>query len=282
MNFLITGAKGQLGSKIKDYKNNFSDHLFFFTDVDTLDITDEIAVNEFIEGNEIDILINCAAYTAVDKAESETDLAQKLNAKAPGLLARACKQKGAALIHVSTDYVFNGKTFIPYREDMTTDPQSAYGKTKLNGEIAVRESGVDGAIVRTSWLYSEYGNNFMKTMLRMGAEREQLSVVFDQAGSPTYAGDLALALVQLALQKFNGLEVYHYANEGVCSWYDFAVEIMKHKSLDCKIKPIESKDYPTPAARPPYSVFNKSKIKNKLSIDIPHWRDSLTMCLDKL
>lgn len=282
MNFLITGAKGQLGSKIKDYKGDFSEHQFFFTDVDTLDITDERAVDDFIRENKIAVLINCAAYTAVDKAESETDLAQKLNAEAPGLLARACKQNGTALIHVSTDYVFSGKTFIPYREEMTTDPQSAYGNTKLNGENAVEESGVEGAIVRTSWLYSEYGNNFVKTMLRLGAEREQLSVVFDQSGSPTYAGDLALALVKLALQEFNGLEVYHYSNEGVCSWYDFAVEIMKHKSLSCIIKPIETKDYPTPAARPPYSVFNKAKIKNKLGVGIPHWRDSLTSCLDKL
>ncbi|HKK67006.1 MAG TPA: dTDP-4-dehydrorhamnose reductase [Bacteroidales bacterium] len=282
MNFLITGANGQLGSKIQDLQSEYSGNTFFFTDVDTLDITNEKAIGSYIEKNKIDVLINCAAYTAVDKAESETLLAQKLNAEAPGLLAKACERHRAAFIHVSTDYVFSGKTYIPYREEMPTDPQSAYGNTKRLGELAVIESGVKGAIVRTSWLYSEYGNNFVKTMLRLGSERAELSVVYDQAGSPTYAGDLAIALLKLAGKPFEGTELYHFSDEGVCSWYDFAVEIMKQKSLNCKINPIESKDYPTPAERPPYSVFNKSKIKQKLNIKIPHWRDSLTKCLEKL
>lgn len=282
MNFLITGAKGQLGSKIQDLQGEFHGNSFFFTDVDILDITNEEAIEGYIASNKIDVLINCAAYTAVDKAESETLLAQKLNAEAPGLLAKVCKRHQAALIHVSTDYVFSGKTYIPYREEMPTDPQSAYGKTKYMGELAVKKSGVKGAIVRTSWLYSEYGNNFLKTMLRLGNERAELSVVYDQAGSPTYAGDLALAILQLAVTPFEGTALYHFSDEGVCSWYDFAVEIMKQKSLNCKVKPIESKDYPTPAERPPYSVFNKSKIKQKLNIEIPHWRNSLTKCLEKL
>ncbi|MGM0566486.1 MAG: dTDP-4-dehydrorhamnose reductase [Bacteroidota bacterium] len=282
MNLLITGANGQLGSSIKKWQDDFHQHKFFFTDVDTLDITDEASVENTIKSKNINVLINCAAYTAVDKAEEEQEKAMLLNEQAPEILARVCYKYNVGLLHVSTDYVFDGKTYIPYREDMDTNPASAYGKSKQAGELKVLKSGAQGAIVRTSWLYSEFGNNFTKTMLRLGAEKDELKVVYDQVGSPTYAADLAYALLLLSGKAHSGMEIYHYANEGVCSWYDMAVEIMKHKQLDCNIKAIESKDYPTPAERPPYSVFNKSKIKHFLNIAIPHWRESLNKCLNNL
>lgn len=282
MNLLITGANGQLGSSIKKWQEDFHQHRFVFTDVDSLDITDEASVENTIKNKNIDVLVNCAAYTAVDKAEEEQEKAMLLNEQAPKILAHVCSKYNVGLLHVSTDYVFDGKTYVPYCEDMDTRPASAYGKSKLAGEFKVLKSGARGAIVRTSWLYSEFGNNFTKTMLRLGAERDELKVVYDQIGSPTYAGDLAYALLLLADKAQPGMEIYHYANEGVCSWYDMAVEIMKQKQLNCNIKAIESKDYPTPAQRPPYSVFNKSKIKHFLNIAIPHWRESLNKCLNNL
>jgi len=282
MNLLITGANGQLGSSIKKRQDNFSHHKYYFTDVDTLDITDEKSVESTIQNNNIDVLINCAAYTAVDKAEEEQDKATMLNEHAPEILARVCYKHNVRLLHVSTDYVFDGKTYIPYRENAEPNPASAYGESKRAGELKVLQSGARGAIVRTSWLYSEFGKNFTKTMLRLGAEKDELSVVCDQVGNPTYAGDLAYALMLLADKMPEKMEIYHFANEGVCSWYDMAVEIMKKKQLKCSIKPIETKDYPTPAERPPYSVFNKSKIKQFLNIAIPHWRESLNKCLNNL
>ncbi|MDZ7775259.1 MAG: dTDP-4-dehydrorhamnose reductase [Bacteroidales bacterium] len=282
MNLLITGANGQLGSEIRALHNQFTQHRFYFTDADTLDITDEGALDRFTGDNHIDMLINCAAYTAVDKAEEEKEKAMLLNGTAPATLGAVCRRKDITLLHVSTDYVFSGKTYVPYEESMDPDPMSAYGLTKLAGERAMKNSGAKGAIIRTSWLYSAYGNNFVKTMLRLGAEKEQLQVVFDQVGSPTYAGDLAYALLLLTEKPLKGMEIYHYANEGVCSWYDMAVEIMNSRRLPCHINPIETKDYPTPAMRPPYSVFNKAKIKQFLNISIPHWRESLNRCLENL
>lgn len=282
MNLLITGANGQLGSEIGALEDDFHQHQFYFTDVDTLDITNEAAVDQFIAENHIEVLINCAAYTAVDKAEEEYDKAMLLNGTAPAILGAVCRRRGVKLLHVSTDYVFSGKTYRPYNETMSPDPQSAYGRTKLSGEEALMHSGVNGAIVRTSWLYSAYGNNFVKTMMRLGSERKSLPVVFDQVGSPTYARDLAYALLLLAGKPAKGVEVFHYANEGVCSWYDMATEIMWQQKLACHIRPIETKDYPTPAQRPPYTVFNKSKIKQFLNISIPHWRESLNTYLNNL
>lgn len=282
MKFIITGADGQLGSSIRKLKGAFPEHKFLFTDIGTLDITLDDAVRNYLDEHQPDVMINCAAYTAVDKAESEQKLAELLNAKAPAILGNACKKKAIPLIHVSTDYVFSGQSYVPYSENDSPDSQSAYGKTKLAGEQELINTGANGAIVRTSWLYSEFGGNFVKTMLKLGREREKLPVVFDQVGCPTYASDLALILIKLAEKNLKGMELYHFADEGVCSWYDFAIEIMKIKKLECTIQPILTKDYPTPAKRPPYSVFNKEKIKQKLQATIPHWRDSLITCLNEL
>ena len=282
MNILITGANGQLGSEIKRIHKNYSQHRFFFTDVDELDITNYQQVKASLANQKIDTLINCAAYTAVDKAEEEEAKASLINGKAPGILAEAAKETGAKLIHVSTDYVFNGKTYTPYKESDKPNPEAAYGKTKLEGEKAIAESNANAFIVRTAWLYSEYGKNFVKTMLRLGAEKEEIGVIFDQVGSPTYALDLAEAVLKLAGTKAKGTTVYHYSNEGVCSWYDLAVEIMNYKGYQCRVKALETHEYPTPASRPPYSVLNKTKIKDDLSLKVPHWRTSLVKCLDNL
>jgi len=280
---LITGSKGQLGSEIHKLSSNYKYFNFIFTDVLELDITNESQVFDFYEKNKFDFIVNCAAYTAVDKAETDFEFAKKINIIGVKNLAKLSSEKKIPIIHVSTDYVFDGHAFIPYKETDKTNPNSAYGNTKLLGEKELQNIE-NHIIIRTSWLYSSFGNNFVKTMFRLGNQRESLNVVFDQVGTPTYAEDLAkviLHIIQLSANDINSFKsgIYHYSNEGVCSWYDFAVEIMKVTKTDCKIFPIETKDYPTPAKRPNYSLLNKSKIKNTFQISIPHWADSLKKCI---
>ncbi len=297
MNILVTGVNGQLGSEIRylvmsekniiqHSKLNIQNYNFYFTDRNKLDITNKNKIEEFVNKNNIKIIINCAAYTAVDKAESEKELADLINHKAVEYLANISKQKEILLIHISTDYVFDGKNYKPYTEEDKTNPQGVYGLTKLKGEEAFKNSNAKGIIIRTSWVYSSFGNNFVKTMLRL-KDRGELGVVFDQVGTPTYARDLARVILEIINKHFNKLnsfkaEIFHFSNEGVCSWYDFAKEIMKIAKIDCTINPIETKDYPTPAKRPFYSVLNKSKIKKEFDINIPYWKDSLNKCLEKL
>ena len=283
LNILVTGSNGQLGSDIQELSSNY-EYKFFFTDRDSLDITCQKDIESFVEENSINIIINCAAYTAVDKAEQEIEFADKINHQAVRYLAETSKQRDIKLVHVSTDYVFNGQSNKPYTESDPTNPNSVYGKTKLDGEKALQEiNPKDSIVIRTSWVYSSFGNNFVKTMLRLGKERDSLGVIFDQVGPPTYAKDLAKAILDI-LPKINNekVEIYHYSNEGVLSWCDFAKEIMRMAKLDCQINPIESKEYPTPAARPHYSLLNKSKIKNEFDIVIPYYKDSLDECLKKM
>ncbi len=282
-NILVTGSNGQLGSEIRDLSHNYSDK-FFFTGKEELDINDEVKIKTFIEANNIDTIINCAAYTAVDKAEIDKELANKINYLALSNLAEISKDKNIKLIHISTDYVFDGKNYKPYLESDITNPTSVYGRTKLDGEKILQDiNPKNSIIIRTSWVYSSYGTNFVKTMLRLGEQKEELGVIFDQVGTPTYAADLAKTILDI-LPKVNNkkIEVYNYSNEGVLSWYDFAKEIMKIAKLDCKINPIQTKEYPRPALRPHYSLLNKSKIKEEFNISIPYWKDSLDKCLIKI
>lgn len=283
LNVLVTGSKGQLGSEIKELSVNY-DYNFFFTDRTNLDITNENELRSFIQTNNIDTIINCAAYTAVDKAEEEKEQADLVNRKAIKKLAKVSNAYGAKLIHISTDYVFDGKAYKPYVEEFQTNPNSVYGQTKLNGEIElIKINPKNSIIIRTSWVYSSYGANFVKTMLRLGKEKESLGVIFDQVGTPTYANDLAQVILDI-LPKIDNqkTQIYHYSNEGVLSWYDFAKEIMKMTKIDCQINPIETYQYPTPAKRPHYSLLNKAKIKKEFKIEIPYWKDSLDKCLKKM
>ncbi|WP_297503501.1 dTDP-4-dehydrorhamnose reductase [Thermococcus sp.] len=280
---MVTGVNGQLGSEIRELSSGYK-YNFYFTDSSVLDITDFAKVKEFLEANKIDIIINCAAYTAVDKAEEDEVNADRVNHLAVENLATIAKDRNIKLIHVSTDYIFDGKNFKPYIEDDITNPTGVYGKTKLDGENAMREiTPKNSIIIRTSWVYSSFGDNFVKTMLCLGKERDSLGVIFDQTGTPTYARDLAKAILDILPNITNDrVEIYNYSNEGVLSWYDFAREIMKMAKIHCKINPIETKDYPTQAKRPYYSVLNKSKIKKELKLTIPYWKDSLDECLRKL
>ena len=279
---LVTGSNGQLGCEIKELvcENNS----FFFTDRESLDITNLHAINEWIEKNNINVIINCAAYTAVDKAETDTEMADKINHLAVKCLAQISKEKHIKLIHISTDYVFDGKNHIPYVEADQTNPQSVYGQTKLDGEKAMQEINPrNSIIIRTSWLYSFYGGNFVKTMLRLGKEKESLGVICDQVGSSTHARDLAKAILEILPNiKNEKVEIYNYSNEGVLSWYDFAKEILRMSKSTCQVNPIETKEYPTPAKRPNYSLLSKSKIKKEFKIEIPYWKDSLDECLKRL
>ena len=279
-NILVTGANGQLGSELQTFAKEYA-YNFFFTDKSTLDITNEKSIREFVEKNSIDVIVNAAAYTAVDKAEDDKVNADKVNHLATKYLAQIAKDKNIKLIHISTDYVFDGKNYKPYNEDDTTSPNGVYGATKLAGEKAMQAINPENSIIiRTSWVYSSFGANFIKTMLRLGREKDQLGVIFDQVGTPTYAKDLAQAILDIIPNiKNEKVEIYNYSNEGVLSWYDFAKEIMKMAKLDCKINPIETKEYPTPAERPHYSLLNKAKIKKDFNIDIPYWKDSLDTCL---
>jgi dTDP-4-dehydrorhamnose reductase len=280
-NVLVTGAGGQLGSELKELAPKEG---FWFTDRTDLDISDKEVLEKFITENKIDTIINCAAYTAVDKAEEDQESADKINHQAVRVMAELAKAKDLKLVHISTDYVFDGKGYKPYKEDDQTNPNSVYGATKRLGEEAILQiAPKNSIIIRTSWVYSSFGANFVKTMLRLGKEKKELGVIYDQIGTPTYARDLASAILeilpQIALQK---PEIYHYSNEGAISWYDFAKEIMKMAKLSCQINPIETWQYPTPAARPHYSLLNKSKIKNDFGLQIPYWKDSLNECLHKL
>ncbi len=287
MQILITGANGQLGNEINRLKTGFPEWNFLFTDVDTLDITDEAAVRDYIDTQNIDFVVNCAAYTAVDKAESDYDLAHRVNALAPQILARQSQRAGARFIHVSTDYVFAGNACVPYAEEDAPDPQGVYGKTKLAGEQFALAENPNTVILRTAWLYSSFGNNFVKTMLRLGNERDELNVVFDQIGSPTYAADLAKAILHImeryAQNAANFIPgIYHFTDEGVASWFDFARTIFELASVSCKVMPVLSDQFPTPAKRPHYSVLNKSKVKTNFELDIPYWKDSLKECIKEL
>jgi len=285
-NILVTGSYGQLGNELHELADQGLPYHFIWTDVDTLDITDNKALKNFVKKNPIDLLINCAAYNAVDKAEEEKKIAELINTKAVRLLAEICKENGAKYIHISTDYVFNGKSFLPYKETDTPNANSVYGISKLKGEKEALKYD-NALIIRTAWLYSSYGKNFVKTMLGLGAEKESINVIFDQVGTPTYAFDLAKAIINIInhindnRKDFNP-GIYNFSNEGVCSWYDFAVCIMKSAGLSCKVLPIETKDYPLPANRPFYSVLNKSKIRSTFNIEIPHWKESLDMCIKKI
>jgi len=283
-NILITGSNGQLGSEIKERAGQYPSFNFFFTDIEELDLTNRDAVEHFFKLNKIDDCINCAAYTAVDKAEDERELSLLVNSEAVKILSQVSAAHDAFLLHISTDYVFDGRNFKPYTETDPPSPDSYYGLTKLKGEEAVFAFCNKAVIVRTSWLYSTYGNNFVKTMIRLGKEKEQLGVVVDQIGTPTYAGDLASALLEIIVKHDDAIinEIYHFSNEGVISWYDFAKTIMQEANLNCKVNPIESKDFPAKANRPFYSVLNKAKIKNDFNIEIPYWLDSLKMAINKL
>lgn len=279
MNILVTGANGQLGNEMRVLSAVNLSHTYFFTDVQELDICDEQAVRTYVNENEIDVIVNCAAYTAVDKAEDDPGLCDRLNNIAPGYLARAAQDRGAAMIQVSTDYVFDGTAHIPYTEEDPTCPDSVYGSTKLAGERNVLEHCERAMVIRTAWLYSAYGNNFVKTMLRLGKERETLGVIFDQIGTPTYANDLARA-IYAAINKGVVRGIYHFSDEGVCSWYDFTVAIHRLAGItSCKVKPLHTAEYPSKAARPHYSVLDKTKIKNTFDIEIPHWEESLKRCI---
>ena len=283
MQLLVTGANGQVGSELRALANNYPSIQWHFTDHSELDITEEKAVQHYFDQQAFDYCINCAAYTAVDKAESEAEKAAAINVEGVRHLAQACYQTGTRLLHLSTDYVYHSAQNTPFGEEAPTGPKSVYGSTKLAGELAAIAAQPETLVVRTSWVYSSFGNNFVKTMLRLGKERDELSVVFDQVGSPTYARDLAIALMEIITQQkeiFRG--IYHYSNEGVCSWYDFAHAIFELNHLDCQLAPIETKDYPTPAQRPPFSLLNKRKIKADFGLAIPHWRESLKACLELL
>ncbi len=284
MNILVTGANGQLGCEMRRL-GAVSPNNYIFTDVAELDITNADAVMYVAKHYSIDAIINCAAYTNVDKAESDEAAAELINATAVANLAAAMKEVGGTLFHISTDYVFGSEGNTPRTEDMPLAPLGVYGRTKLHGEQAIAESGCKALIFRTAWLYSEFGNNFLKTMLRLTAEKEQLNVVYDQVGTPTYAGDLALAIFSIVeAGVYEGNEgVYHFSNEGVCSWYDFAVEIAAVAgNTNCRINPCHSSEYPSPVSRPPYSVLDKTKIKNTFDIDIPHWRESMEYCIKRI
>jgi dTDP-4-dehydrorhamnose reductase len=283
MRILVTGSNGQLGRSLRRAFAGDPDITAQFTDYDTLDITDTDAVAAYLESNPADIIINCAAYTAVDRAESDPEAARRLNALAPGILGKAASKAGARIIHVSTDYVFNGENFKPCTELDEADPKSVYGRTKLEGESMVKAANHDAVVIRTAWLYSEFGNNFVKTMLRLGAERKEISVVADQIGTPTYAQDLADAIHAVVRNPEWHPGVYHFTDEGVASWYDFAMEIFRLAgNTDVTVHPINTAQYPTAACRPHYSVLAKDKIKSVYGIDIPYWRDSLIKCINNL
>ena len=282
-NILVTGANGQLGNEMRVLSAEYKEYTCFFTDVAELDICDEQAVMTFVKENNIHVIVNCAAYTAVDKAEDDIELCTKLNKNAVSYLAKAAEANWGEFIQISTDYVFDGTSCRPYLESDATCPVSVYGRTKLAGEQALMEVCPDSVIIRTAWLYSEYGNNFMKTVLRLGKERDELRFIFDQVGTPTYAGDLAVAMLTVLERAEAGKfipGIYHFSDEGVCSWYDFTVKILQIAGMNNRVIPIETKDYPTPASRPHYSVLNKGKIKSSYGLTIPHWETSLAYCMN--
>lgn len=280
---LVTGSNGQLGSELRELAQR-SDHDFTFIVRSDLDLGNVQAIRDYFNNKTFDVIINCAAYTAVDRAESEQETADKVNHLAVKTLAELAKEKNISLVHISTDYVFDGRHYRPYDESYPPAPQNIYGQTKYDGEEAMlKVNPKDSVIIRTSWVYSSHGNNFVKTMLRLGAEREELNVVSDQTGSPTYAGDLAEAIMKMLPKlKNDRVEIYHYSNVGVCSWYDFAKAIFEIADIECKVHPIPTEAYPTPAKRPYLSLMSSEKIKKEYNISIPYWRDSLQVCLAKI
>ncbi len=285
MNILVTGSRGQLGSEIERLSGGKKGMEFFFADIAELDIADRGAVERFCDRHRIDTIVNCAAYTAVDRAEEDPEAAFRVNRDGVGVLAAVSSRRDALLVHISTDYVFSGDSCRPYRENDAADPLGVYGKSKWDGEQAVRETASSYLILRTSWLYSSFGSNFVRTMERLGAERESLTVVFDQVGSPTCAADLAGAVLHILERRDRTrhyAETYHYSNEGVCSWYDLAWAVMKLRGYRCRVRPVPSREYPTPARRPHYSVLDKGKIKSDWKLDIPHWYDSLEKMLESM
>jgi dTDP-4-dehydrorhamnose reductase len=282
MNVLITGANGQLGNEMRVVAKQYTEVDFVFTDVEELNICNADEVDSFVKNLLPDYIVNCAAYTAVDKAETDIDLCRAINCDAVKNLGIAAQKYQAKIIHVSTDYVFDGTSNTPYTETMPTNPRTIYGKTKLEGEKALLSVCNTSFIIRTSWLYSSFGNNFVKTMLRLGNERDSINVVFDQVGTPTYAADLANAIWEIITSKSTDYGVYHFSNEGVCSWYDFTTAIFRLTNTNCQVFPIESSEYPTKTPRPLYSVLNKRKIKSTFAVSIPHWEVSLQKCLQIL
>ena len=282
MRILITGCNGQLGNEMQLLEKENPQHSYFNTDVAELDITDEAAIVKFVEDNEIDGIVNCAAYTAVDKAEDNQELCRKLNTVAPGYLAAAVEKRGGWMIQISTDYVFDGTNYTPYTEDEPTCPNSVYGSTKLEGEQVAQKGCKRTMIIRTAWLYSTFGNNFVKTMIRLGKEKPELGVIFDQIGTPTYARDLAVAIFA-AINQGVVPGIYHFSNEGVISWYDFTKAIHRIAGITtCHVRPLHTAEYPTPANRPHYSVLDKTKIKQTYNLEIPYWEESLAQCVKKL
>ncbi len=281
MNILVTGCNGQLGSSLRKISGKYPTHRFVFMDYPEGDITNLDLLCSILQKEEINAIVNCAAYTAVDKAEGDEPAAAKINADGPKNLAIAAKRHGAMLVHISTDYVFDGKSPLPRKESDPTAPIGVYGKTKRQGELEVERSGCDAVIIRTAWLYSEFGGNFVKTMLRLSKERDHLNVVFDQVGTPTYATDLAYAIMTIIEKGFSGFEIYHFSNEGAISWYDFTQAIFEIAGAKTTVGAIESWEYPTPTERPAFSVLNKRKIR-EAGVKVPYWRDSLKKCLDIL
>ena len=282
MNILITGCNGQLGNEMQLLEKEDAANNYFNTDVAELDITDVEAIEQFLAANNIDGIVNCAAYTAVDKAEANEEFCTLLNAEAPGYLAHAIGKRGGWMIQISTDYVFDGTQHLPYQEDEDTCPNSVYGRTKLVGEFNVLKLCQQSMVIRTAWLYSTFGNNFVKTMIRLGNERSELGVVADQIGTPTYARDLA-RIIMTAISKGIQPGIYHFTNEGVASWYDFTKAIHRLAGITtCHVRPLHTSEYPTAAQRPPYSVLDKTKIKQTYGIEIPYWEESLKECIDKL
>lgn len=283
-NILVTGANGQLGNEMRRLAEKTTSNRYIFTDIAELDITNLQAVRHCMAENQVTIVVNCAAYTNVDKAEDDFETADLINRKAVENLAIACKETEAVLIHVSTDYVFQGDSNLPCREDEPTNPLGVYGRTKLAGEQAMEQIGGKYLIFRTAWLYSSFGNNFVKTMRRLTSEREQLSVVFDQVGSPTYAGDLAMLIWHIIEEeKYNQHQgIYHFSNEGVCSWYDFAKEIASLSGKECDIRPCHSDEFPSKVKRPAFSVLDKTKVKKDFGYVVPYWKDSLIKCINEL
>jgi dTDP-4-dehydrorhamnose reductase len=286
---LVTGAHGQVGQELKSLVPQFHDFDIVFVDVQDLDITDPVAVQQYFAEHRFDYCINCAAFTAVDKAETEKDLAYKVNVEGVKNLVTSCLIHSTQFLQLSTDYVYHNNQNTPFKEGDPTNPQGVYASTKLQGDEIALQILPSSMIVRTSWVYSTFGNNFVKTMIRLGKERDKLDVIFDQIGTPTYAYDLALAMLTIiqkveigVFEKSTLAGVFHYSNEGVTSWYDFAKAIFRIENINCKVNPIETVDYPTPAKRPPFSLLNKHKIKTTFAIEIPHWEKSLAKCLENL
>ncbi len=279
---LITGANGQLGKSIKKLEPDFPAHKFIYTDIQELDIVNKPDTEQFINFHKPDIIINCAAYNQVDKAEEESEIARKINVDAVSNLSSIAAKKNLAFIHVSTDYVFDGRSFLPYNENDKPNPLSSYAVSKFDGEKEALKYGKKSIVIRTSWLYSPYGHNFVKTIIKYGNERNSLNVVNDQVGTPTYAADLAHAILLITEKNdtLNKPQIFHFSNEGIASWYDFAIAIIKISETDCLVNPVGTSEYPLPAQRPYYSVLNKKKIKGFLNINIPHWLSSLEECIN--